>query len=286
VDGNSTFWSIGVVAPTAYAGRLNINATLLDSVGNTLHNVTESIEIAKHPTNVTLALPTIVGDTAFTVSGRVTDSLSGSGIQDAAVSIGLGSAGGSSQQRLGDAATGVDGTYTASVTLPERMPNDPAIFIIYGGDELYLPSETLSPIETELDVPVVREITVGNQTVLLEVSSNSEVSPLVLDEESRALRFDVVGAEGTEGETTIEIGKILEGPYTVFIDGEPTRDFTLSRDDSTGLQSLTVRHPEGASEIEVQGVRVVPEFPLLIGLIFATALVPIVLKRLRIWPPL
>jgi hypothetical protein len=166
------------------------------------------------------------------------------------------------------------------------MPNDPAIFILYGGDELYLPSETLSPIETELDVPVVREITVGNQTVLLEVSSNSEVSPLVLDEESRALRFDVVGAEGTEGETTIEIGKILEGPYTVFIDGEPTRDFTLSRDDSTGLQSLTVRHPEGASEIEVQGVRVVPEFPLLIGLIFATALVPIVLKRLRIWPPL
>jgi hypothetical protein len=107
----------------------------------------------------------------------------------------------------------------------------------------------------------------------------------VLDEESRTLRFNLSGAADTGGQTTIEIGKVLEGPYTVFIDGEPTRNFTQSRDNVSGVTMLTVEYPEGASEIEVQGVRVVPEFPVLLGSILATALIPIVLIRLgkRTW---
>jgi hypothetical protein len=289
LDGNQTVWSAdGITAPDIGEGVFNVTATLLDSGGNILDSDARSISIAKHPSNVSLDIPVMTpGDASFTVSGRVIDSLSGIGIQAAAVSIGLGSPEGS-QQRLAKVVTGIGGIYSANITLPETVPDDPMIFSIYEGDQQYLPSETYFPIELEMSAPmtpVIRGITLGNQTVLLELRSNSEVSQLVLDEESRTLRFNLSGAADTGGQTTIEIGKVLEGPYTVFIDGEPTRNFTQSRDNVSGVTMLTVEYPEGASEIEVQGVRVVPEFPVLLGSILATALIPIVLIRLgkRTW---
>jgi hypothetical protein len=84
------------------------------------------------------------------------------------------------------------------------------------------------------------------------------VSNFALNEESKTVSFN---ADGTGSDTTIAIGSILEGPYTVMVDGQATTDFEESVD-SQGVKTITTTHGSGAHEVSISGTQVVPEFPI------------------------
>ncbi len=117
-------------------------------------------------------------------------------------------------------------------------------------------------------------VTVGENSIDVSVQSSSTISAFKLDEATKTVSFM---ADGSGDKTVVTVGKVLEGPYTVMVDGTATTDFeeTTSAD---GVKTITVPHDSGAHTVTITGTQVVPEFPVAILAIVAAliALVTVV----------
>lgn len=124
------------------------------------------------------------------------------------------------------------------------------------------------------------DVMVAGESVAVAIESSSTISALALNEDNKMLSFK---ADGTGGETEVSVGKVLEGPYTVMVDGEATTDFEESTDDQ-GVKTITVTHGTGAHDVTVTGTQVVPEFPIVaLGAIAAAIGAVSVLGRTRLF---
>jgi hypothetical protein len=111
--------------------------------------------------------------------------------------------------------------------------------------------------ETEANpMPVM----VAGEEVDVSVESTSTISEFELDEASKTLSFK---ADGTGASTLVSVGSVLDGPYTVMVDGAATTDFQESTD-ADGVKTISVPHASGAHEVTITGTQVVPEFPVAI----------------------
>jgi hypothetical protein len=131
-----------------------------------------------------------------------------------------------------------------------------------------------------------RTIVKGNQYDLEVITNSTEISDFELDEESRRMSFTVEGPEGTVGCTTIEIGTVLQGPYTVSIDGKPLEsdDIIMISDETTGKTFIRIYHPHSIHKVVVSGTNVVPEFPVAaVGAVAAAIGIVSVLGRMRLF---
>jgi hypothetical protein len=130
---------------------------------------------------------------------------------------------------------------------------------------------------------VTRAVLIADASVDVGIRTSSTVGPLELDEENKRVSFTVDGETGTEGTTEIEIGKMLEGPYTVTIDGQATTDFELANEGSAEAV-MTIRYTHSIHDIEITGTQVVPEFPaLVIGAVAASIAAVTVLGRTKLF---
>lgn len=128
------------------------------------------------------------------------------------------------------------------------------------------------------DEPVV----VGNSTYTLQTATNSTLSEFKLDTERKSLSFKVDGNDGTSGLTSLEVSKVLEGPYTVLVDGEPAEDVSMLEDRTTNMTILTVGYTHSVHEITISGTNVVPEISLtLVTLVIAVSfgVITVALRR-------
>jgi hypothetical protein len=124
------------------------------------------------------------------------------------------------------------------------------------------------------------DVMVAGESVSVAIESSSTISALALNEDNKMLSFK---ADGTGDETEVSVGKVLEGPYTVMVDGEATTDFEESTDDQ-GVKTITVTHGTGAHDVTVTGTQVVPEFPIVaLGAIAAAIGAVSVLGRTRLF---
>ena len=129
--------------------------------------------------------------------------------------------------------------------------------------------------------------TLTKQTVMVEgnpydidILSNSIITDFTFSEESKAVSFKVEGKEGTEDGPTVYVDKVLEGPYTVTIDGKPMEEWMVIEDKTTDQTSLGLSYAEGVHDITVIGTQVVPEYPIFALVIFAAAVSLIFATRL------
>jgi hypothetical protein len=126
--------------------------------------------------------------------------------------------------------------------------------------------------------PSVMSVMVAGGTVDVQVESVSQITEFELDEATKTLSFK---ADGIGTATTISIGKVLEGPYTVMVDGTASQDFEV--DEEGGVQTMSVSHNSGAHEITVTGTQVVPEFPIaVVGVMAALVGIAAVIGRTRL----
>lgn len=147
----------------------------------------------------------------------------------------------------------------------------------YNGSQL-IDIVSASPPEAVPGLPTTNQtVTVAGENIEVTVRSSSTITSFTLEEESKTLSFSVDGPEGTEGTTAITISRILEGPYTVMVDGDATTDFEVT--ETTGGDSvITLTYTHGIGEVTITGTNVVPEFPVaavalaaaIVGIIAAT----------------
>lgn len=161
----------------------------------------------------------------------------------------------------------------------------PGIGLIQDADlklvEYALP-EAEEPVGLELEL-FVQSVVVAGDTVEVELSSSSTVSEFKLEEENKRVTFKVDGETGTPGTTEISIGRILEGPYTVMIDGQTTSNFEVTEAEGSGEAILKISYTHSTHDVTVTGTNVVPEFPFsAIGVIAAMVGAVILIGRSRL----
>jgi hypothetical protein len=128
---------------------------------------------------------------------------------------------------------------------------------------------------------VTRAVVIAGADVDVNIRTNSTIGQLELDEENKRVSFTVDGEDGTTGTTEIEIGKMLEGPYTVAIDGQATTDFEVANEGSAEAV-LTVSYTHSEHDVDITGTNVVPEFPAVaIGAIAAIIGIVALMGRTR-----
>jgi hypothetical protein len=125
------------------------------------------------------------------------------------------------------------------------------------------------------DMPVM----VAGEEVNVAVESTSTISEFELDEATKTLSFT---ADGTGDSTSLSVGAVLAGPYTVMVDGAATEDFEESTD-ANGVTTISVPHASGAHDVTITGTQVVPEFPIaMLGIVAAVIAVITVAGRTRL----
>lgn len=141
-------------------------------------------------------------------------------------------------------------------------------------------SEGVPSTPTEEPSASMMDVMVAGESIAVAVESSSTISALALNEGSKMLSFK---ADGTGDETEVSVGKVLEGPYTVMVDGEATTSFEESTDDQ-GVKTITVPHGTGTHDITITGTQVVPEFPVVaLGAVAAAIGAVSVLGRTRLF---
>jgi hypothetical protein len=105
-------------------------------------------------------------------------------------------------------------------------------------------------------------VSVKGQHVNIKIETSSNLSNFRLSEEEKKLSFTVEGTTGTKGVAVIPLHNVLAGPYTVTIDGQPTEDFIVIVDKTTGEQIMQLSYSHSVHDIAITGASVVPEFPV------------------------
>jgi hypothetical protein len=132
-------------------------------------------------------------------------------------------------------------------------------------------------MEDEDTTSSMMPVMVAGESVDVSVESASTISAFALDEASKTLSFKT---DGTGAETTVKVGSVLEGPYTVLVDGQATRALEKQVD---GVNTLVIPHTSGSHDVTVTGTQVVPEFPIaIIGIVAAMIGTIVVLGRTKL----
>lgn len=94
----------------------------------------------------------------------------------------------------------------------------------------------------------------------VSILSNSTVDNLSFNQPDKLIAFTIEGHSGTQGFSEVAIPlNLLEGPYTVTIDGT-TVAHTVSS--NTTHASLRFGYAHGVKSVQIHGNTVIPEFPV------------------------
>ncbi len=107
-----------------------------------------------------------------------------------------------------------------------------------------------------------QKVLAGGNSYNVAVTSNSTISDFVFSEENKQISFNVEGEGGTEGSARINVGKVLEGPYTVTMDRKTMDDFIVIEDRTVNETSIVLYYTHSKHEITITGTKLVPEVPI------------------------
>jgi hypothetical protein len=117
---------------------------------------------------------------------------------------------------------------------------------------------------------------VAGETITLDLNSSSTISEFELDEDSKSISF-TADEDGTAGVTEISVGRVLEGPYAVTIDGQVSSVVEVTQAGATGESMIRISYADGAHDVVITGTSVVPEFPLSLIVVVAAVFGAIIL---------
>ncbi|MGH7909647.1 MAG: hypothetical protein ACRENW_07350, partial [Thermodesulfobacteriota bacterium] len=145
--------------------------------------------------------------------------------------------------------------------------------------EFMLPEDE-EPVGSQLK-PQVQSVSVRGNTIQVEVNSSATISQFMLDEENKTLSFRADGQVEGEHRTELAIGKILEGPYAVAIDGQSVTDFDETNSTS-GEAIISVPSAGGPHDLTITGTNVVPEFGAAMIVMMVSVIAAVMLTRGRL----
>ena len=128
-------------------------------------------------------------------------------------------------------------------------------------EDLKLISYVIPESDEIPQVAQLQTVQFNGETVEIPVNSTATISEFSLDEQDKSISFITTADSGVEGTTVISIGRILEGPYVVTVDGEVTDSVQVVESAGAEVTTIEITHPADSEEITVAGTNVVPEFP-------------------------
>lgn len=175
------------------------------------------------------------------------------------------------------------GTTTVTCTLSDSI-NAPVVgqftITVKGDESVVTPPTTTPPATTPPGTtspstsPNTLNALIAGKLVAVDVKTSSKITNFIFDEKSKRLSFRAEGQTGTEGSTELSIGRVLQGPYVVTVDGRESTNFEITEAD--GVATIMILYTHSVHSITITGTNVVPEFPFLMGLIIVPALVAII----------
>lgn len=124
--------------------------------------------------------------------------------------------------------------------------------------------------------PKFRELTImsypqkvmieGNEVEIL-IESSSQISNFTINRENKTITFNASGYGGTNGTTISYIKKLLEGPYTLTLNGTAITNVDTMTHGVTGEEGIKITYPHSTQNIiEITGGSVVvPDFQSING---------------------
>jgi hypothetical protein len=117
------------------------------------------------------------------------------------------------------------------------------------------------------DVPVPFEqisfstfnVNANGSIIPVDIKSTSRIAEFALDESKMMVSF-TAEAVSRQGIAELTIGRVLEGPYVVTVNGRVWNDFDVFNEDNPRDSKIQIRYQEQESQILVTGTQVVPEF--------------------------
>ena len=121
----------------------------------------------------------------------------------------------------------------------------------------------------------------GGTTYHVTTLSNSTISNFTFDQPLRKISFNVTGILGTSGYCNVTIlNELLEGPYTVLVDGSTVTPVVSHNATHTSLYFI---YTHSRRKVEIIGTTVIPEFSTILSvamlMITTTALILFIKKR-------
>ncbi len=119
----------------------------------------------------------------------------------------------------------------------------------------------------------------------IKIETSSKISNFKFSEEEKKISFRVEGTTGTKGVAMIPLHNVLAGPYTVTIDGQPTDEFMVIEDKTTGEHIMQLSYSHSVHDVAISGASVVPEFPVsLISILSVLVGIIAIVSRTRLIP--
>jgi hypothetical protein len=131
-----------------------------------------------------------------------------------------------------------------------------------------------SVLQLQKEYPVV---TLFEKKTDVPIESNVAVTDFAFDEQKKQLTFHIEGKKDTRGIADIEISKVLEGPFTVLVDGKAIDTFATI--DGQDRQFIRSYYDDASHDVTIIGTKAVPEFPVVIGALAAVMAAAILLGR-------
>ena len=108
----------------------------------------------------------------------------------------------------------------------------------------------------------------------VDVKSTTNITAFTLDESNKFVSFRAEGVT-RQGIAEISIGRVIEGPYVVTVNGQVWNDFDILSNEDPRLSKIQIRYAQEGSQIIIRGTQVVPEFSF--GGMLGTAGLPLIL---------
>lgn len=119
-------------------------------------------------------------------------------------------------------------------------------------------------------------VVANGTTVQLELRSSSNITQFKLDEVNKVISFRAEGLPSTNGVAELTVGRALDGPYVVTVNGDVWTDYDVLDDADPREARIQVRYEHDIGNIIIKGTQVVPEFSFGTTLGFAGVLPTII----------
>jgi hypothetical protein len=117
-------------------------------------------------------------------------------------------------------------------------------------------------------------VNANGSKIPVDVKSTTNITAFALDEENKFVSFRAEGVT-RQGIAEISIGRVLEGPYVVAVNGQVWDDFDILNEENPKESKIQIRYAQEGSQIMIRGTQVVPEFSF--GGILGSAGLPLIL---------
>jgi hypothetical protein len=121
----------------------------------------------------------------------------------------------------------------------------------------------------------------GKTTFDVEYNYNRIISAARIDQEQKAITFELVGKPKSDDHTlTLMLPKtLINGPYVIWLDGSQVNDFQLTS--KGGINELKITAKPNSNILTILGTSVIPEFGPIAMAIFAAGVFGIIAISLK-----